>query len=457
MSRTVRPANHMRVRDALVYVTQKARSFGGIDLAVRYNPAVRRTVTHAMLACRSGDPQRRAEVVNRLTTTIIRRARETRYGRNFGDTLEAWPILAKSQVRQDPSALVIPGSVRVPATTGGTTGYPLPLYHSLRGIAAEQVFLDDLLSPHGLSWARARIAVLRGDAVKRVDDRQPPFARISHGGRRLILSSPHLTHATLDWFLQRVDAFKPDLLYSMPTMLANLLMLLAQTGRKLHVPLVLCSSECLDAKLYSRVQSELGAHVIDYYGQTERSAFAVRTGEEEWRFEPAYGRVELLTSPADEIVDGRRHVPIVATGYWSDSQPLIRYYTGDYAVVPASNHSDLTAIAMGDQPFFGIAGRDDEYVFTPDGRRIAALNHLPREVRNVLQVQVIQDALDHLLIRILATPQFGCEDQARLLANARAKVPACMKIEITPVDHLETTPQGKAPFILRRVTAPLPG
>ena len=238
-------------------------------------------------------------------------------------------------------------------------------------------------------------------------------------------------------------------------MLANLLMLLAQTGRTLHVPLVLASSERLDPELYCRIQRILSAPVIDYYGLTERSALAVRTGVEQWRFEPAYGRVEFLPTPSDEIVGSRRYVAIIAPGYWNGAQPLIRYNTGDNAIVPATGPVDLAAIAMGEQPFFDIAGRDDEYVFTPDGRRIAALNHLPRVVRNVLRVLVIQDAADHLAIRILATPQFGPDDYARLLANARAKVPESMKIEISAVDRLETTAQGKAPFIVRRIGSPM--
>lgn len=445
----------MLIRGGLVSATRRARSIGKIDLAVRYNPLVRRTVSTALRACRTGDPEQRDSVIENLTAAIIRRAQRTRYGRHFGPALEDWPVLDKTMVRDDPSAFIAPGRLRVPATTGGTTGSPLLLQHSLRCIAAEQVFLDDILAPHGLTWARARIAVLRGDTIKPADDLQPPFAKLTHGGRRLVLSSPHLSAARLDWYLDRLHAFRPDMLYVMPTMLANLLMLLEQTGRSLHVPLVLASSERLDNHLYHSVQSVLGAPVIDYYGQTERAALAVRTGDERWRFEPAYGRVELRPTGNDVIENGRRYVPIIATGFWNTAQPLIRYNTGDFAIVPESAQTDLAAIARGEKPFFGIAGRAEEFVFTPDGRRIAALNHLPRDVRHVLRLQVIQDSLDHLMIHVLATPHFGAEDSSRLLSNARLKVPSSMRIDIAAVDRLETTPCGKAPFIIRRV-APEP-
>ena len=174
MRRPVALIDCMWTRDALLYATQKARSIGAIDLAVRYNPLIRRVVIRTVCACRNGDSQQRAGAVERLTAAIIKRAQRTRYGRTFGDALEDWPVLSKDKVREDPHALVVPGSLRVPATTGGTTGFPLLLQHSLRCIAVEQVFLDDIVSAHGLSWARARIAVLCGDTVKRIDDPTPP-------------------------------------------------------------------------------------------------------------------------------------------------------------------------------------------------------------------------------------------------------------------------------------------
>lgn len=444
----------MRIRDGLVLVAGKAKSLGALDLALRYNPVVRRQVKEAIRRCRTGDPRQRRECADRLLGMVIRRARLTRYGRQFGNSIRDWPILTKAQLRDDPPAFVAPGLLRVPAATGGTTGLPLALNRSLRCVAAEQVFLDNLLAPHGLSWGRARVAVLRGDAIKRVDDCDPPFGRETHRGRRLILSSPHLSAATLGWYLERLAAFKPDILFAYPTTLANILMLMSGSSRRLRVPLVVTSSECLDAALYQTVQQEMGAAIIDYYGLAERSAFAVRESENRWMFDPAYGKIELISSPADEITDGQRYVPIIATGYWNDAQPLIRYDTGDRAMVPVSaDAAALEAIATGERPFFGIAGRSDEYVFTPDGRRIAGLNQVAREVQNVLRIQLVQEELDRIAIRVLVTPRFGSEDQAMVLGNARAKVPGSIAIDIQIVERLETTPRGKTPFIIRRVDA----
>lgn len=443
--------SRMLIRDGMVSATGYAKLSQAANLAVRYNPIVRRQVQATIRRFREADAAQREALSRDLTRRIIARARRTRYGRAFGDDLASWPVLSKQQLRADPRAFRVPGLLRVPADTAGSTGLPLLLQRSLRSIAAEQVFLDDLIAPHGLTWRSARVAVLRSEAFKPIDDDTPPFAKEALGGLRLILSSPHLTAASLDWYIKRLESFRPDILYVYPSALSNLLRLLIQSDRRLHIPLVVATSERLERAVFDAVPHRLGAEVIDYYGLAERSAFAVRRGPDRWFFEPAYGAIELIPTLEDPAAGGQRHVAILATGYWTDGFPLIRYDTGDRAIVAAdAGAADLRAIACGEAPFFGIAGRSEEYVFAPDGRRIGALNNFSREVRHLLQLQVVQEAADHIVLRALATPAFGDEDRARLMKNARGKIPGSMRVEIVVTDRLERLPNGKTPSVIRR-------
>lgn len=441
------------MRDNLALAAGKAKLIGVVDHAIRYNPLFRHRVQSVVQSVRTASaPQRRA-IIKTLTHRIIAQAHLTRYGSNFGDDLATWPVLTKAQLRDDPDAFLVAGLARVPAATAGTTGVPLLLHRSLRSIAAEQVFLDDLLAPHGLRWDQVRVAVLRGDAITpAVADESCRYGRLSHRGRRLTLSSLHLNADSLDWYWDRLRAFQPAILYVYATTAANLLRLLIQSRRRLHVPLVVASSERLDVGLYHAIEEHLGAKVIDYYGMAERSVLATRQSPQEWSFDPAYGNVELVASPEDPVVDGQRHVPIVATGFWTDAQPLIRYDTGDRAVIPAGAGADeCAAIAAGEAPFLGIAGRADEFLVAPDGLRLAGLNQLPREVRHLLQLQIVQETPQHVTLRVLAAPDFCRDDRERLMANARKKIPAAVRVEIGVVEHLEMLPSGKTPFVIRRI------
>jgi phenylacetate-CoA ligase len=94
----------------------------------------------------------------------------------------------------------------------------------------------------------------------------------------------------------------------------------------------------------------------------------------------AYGRVELLPSADDPILGGRRYVRIISTGFWNSAMPLIRYDTGDRAIVPAeANERDLEAISLGLLPFFGISGRDDDYILAPTGLKIGEVGVISRK------------------------------------------------------------------------------
>jgi hypothetical protein len=70
-------------------------------------------------------------------------------------------------------------------------------------------------------------------------------------------------------------------------------------------------------------------------------------------------------------------------------------------------------------------------------------------VDHLLQLQIVQAAPDNVIIRALVRPSFGAPEQARLEANARAKIPDSIAIRLELVDHLETSSQGKTPFVIR--------
>jgi len=205
----------------------------------------------------------------------------------------------------------------------------------------------------------------------------------------------------------------------------------------------------MEPGLRAAFEREWGATVFDYYGQAERACLAVAARAGEFWFNPAYGRVDLVPSNDDEIMGGRRHVSIVATGYWNSAMPLVRYDTGDRAIVCATaTADDLRAIALGLKPFLGVAGRSDEYVVAPGGMHIGGLNCIPWEVGHLLQAQIIQKS-NEIVIHALAEPGFGPIDRARLEANARAKIPGSMAIRVEVVERLQTSPHGKTPFVIR--------
>ncbi len=132
--------------------------------------------------------------------------------------------------------------------------------------------------------------------------------------------------------------------------------------------------------------------------------------------------------------------------------PLVRYDTGDTLLVPKSyGESELAEVALGRRPFLRLEGRDGEYLLTRQGIRIIGLNQIPREVENVLQVQLVQESFDSVAINVVTTAGFGAADAARLLEQAKAKIPSSLQLTLNVVDRLAATAGGKTPFVLRKI------
>jgi phenylacetate-CoA ligase len=417
-------------------IALKLKSLRLGDLAVRRNPLL---YAWARRQLEAPDPKQ--------LSRILWTARRTPYGKRVqgAETLDSWPLLEKETVRAAPGDFLAGPQLFVSkASTGGTSGAPLPLVRSLRSVVLEQAAIDAVIARLGVDPASARIAVLRGDNVKDPSDFRPPYWKFVASGRRMVLSSNHLNAATVAAYAEALERFSPDLLWAYPTSLESLCVPLERAALRLHVRRVLTSSEVLHSPVWRLAERVLGCRLADYYGQAERVAFAYAHSPGEYRFLPGYSHVELL--PA-----GNDCYEIVGTALWNHAMPLVRYRSGDLVRVAASSKErELKEIANGERPFGGVLGRDSDILISPDGVRLTGIDHFQREVRHLRRIQVIQESATEVRVLVLGTPEFADEDAAQLETNIRRKLPASMRVDIECVAALERTGLGKTPFVIHR-------
>jgi phenylacetate-CoA ligase len=383
---------------------------------------------------------------------ILQAAAKTQFGRSVGasDDIASWPLLDKNSVRESPTAFHSGTSwFTAHASTGGTTGMPVQLIRSPEAIVAEQVCLDRMMIGLGVEPMNARTAVLRGDNIKDPTDMTPPFWRHTLGGRRLLLSSNHLTEATLIHYLRELRAFEPEVLWVYPSSLELLCRLISAAGETFKIPRVLSSSEVLKPGAWLLARQVLGCKIADYYGQAERIAFAHGFAPTQYFFLPGYSFVELIPHSSDGSAPA---FEIVGTSLWNEAMPLIRYRTGDLLRLPWNyGEGEREQIAYGMLPFEGVIGRDQEVLYAPEGMRVlTGIDHIQREVEHIVRIQVVQDALDRVLIRVVPARGFNEADEKRLERNARNKIPRSIDLRIEVTETLERTQQGKTPFVIHR-------
>jgi len=427
----------------------RLRDSDAINSLLRYNvvaTASPRRITRDYEASSDEDKRR---IRSALLKDTIADARTTTYGANFGDDIDDWPILSKDRLRTDVDDFGGPTTLKIGAGTGGTTGQPIALSRSISSIAVERFFIEQLVRPFGLSLKSSRTAVLRADEIKNPSDTSPPYGVHRFGARHLILSNPHLNRDTVGWYIDAIKRHGTEILYVYPSMLENLIELAKLSSLKLQVPLVLSSSETVAPALFDEVQDTLGATLVDYYGLGERVALASVGPDRQYYFNPLYGRVELIDMQ-EAADDGNALYRIIATGFWNRAMPLIRYDTGDIAIVRRIDENRIDEIQIGERGFVGILGRRSEYIVGPDGSRISGLNHLPRGVDNLVRMQVYQPSPDAVEIRLRPGPGFSQQAMRQLKENVDAMIPPTIHVDIVQEAEFDKAPNGKTPFVVRK-------
>src|SRR4051812_25530812 len=119
---------------------------------IRRNPFFYESSRRLLDECESMDlAKRRAWSEGQIQRTLALASR-TRYGRAVGggQNLDNWPLLEKEKLRNNLGEFTQGATwLSAPASTGGTTGIPLRLVRSLRGVVFEQACQDMLIEQLG--------------------------------------------------------------------------------------------------------------------------------------------------------------------------------------------------------------------------------------------------------------------------------------------------------------------
>lgn len=421
---------------------------------VRRNPLYYFAVQRELIKLDVADIGELESWTQRRLQKVLSAARHSAYGQSIGAprALQDWPLLDKERVRNNPQSFCQGRSwahrlLHARASTGGTTGLPLKLFRSPESVVAEQVCQDAAITGLGIDPRHAKVAVLRADPIKDPSDMKPPFWTYTLAGRRLVLSSNHLSEQTLAYYIEELRKFAPELLWVYPTALESLCLLLLRAGERVAIPRVLSSSEVLGPAVWDQARAALGCAIVDRYGQAERVACAHAFAPGAYRFVPGYSHVELILDSEEEAT---ALYEIVGTSLWNMAMPLVRYRTGDLVRLPRSYGArEIEEVALGARTFEGVLGRMNDVLLAPDGTRVLiGINHIPRDVEHLMRLQIVQETPDRVVLRVLAAPGFSDADAQQLLRNARQKIPEPVDVQVEVTDELQRTARGKTPYVI---------
>lgn len=389
----------------------------------------------------------------RLNATIQRARTEVPYYRALGERalrsaeeLRDLPLLSKDQVKAAGKSLVSTGrhGRLLEIHTGGTTGKPLTVYCDRSTLQRNYAFFARLREWAGIPRA-GRVATFAGRRIVPAEE-GAPYWRHNRAANALLFSSYHISATTVDAYLAALTEFRPDLIDSYPSSLQPLATRILERGPgAIHPRAIITSSETLLPDARHDLVTAFGCAVFDHYGSAEMAAMVTQCEEGRYHVNPEFGIVEVLR-------DGEPARPgelgeIVATGFINPVMPMLRYVTGDSAVVGDAGCACGRHFPVLER----IEGRMDDVIITPDGRRVGRLDPIFKAVASLYETRIVQDRADHVRVEAVIRGELPIAEERVLLEELRARLGSSMAIDFVRVPSIARTGRGKLRTVVREI------
>lgn len=350
-------------------------------------------------------------------------------GGSGGLGLDAFPIATKSGIKNNMEMYISSEELdHYTAQTGGTTGEPLKLLLDKDSIFREKAFIYHHWSKLGYDFRSSRLITFRGVDVKNKICKYNPIYN------EIIVSPFYLNNRNIHKYLKVINGFKADYFHGYPSAIKNFCRILDEEKLTLAKDIkgVFFISEEVREEDRRYIEKILKCKTLSFYGHSERAAFAEENGDGYYDFNKLYGHTELL--PTGEKNEFR----IIATGFLNRKMPLIRYDTGDIAVI--------------DDNGIRIKGRShDQYLVGRSGERISLASKVFHDgtFGALAKYQFYQGKPGYVQIRILDR---GIEKKkARLESFLKKKFEGVLEFEIIPAEALELTQRGKEKILIQHI------
>lgn len=369
------------------------------------------------------------------------------------DSLSRLPLLTKSIVKADPTALVadnLSPKQLIRSGTGGSTGMPVPFYRdSLYMRRSAALKWRNLMwtgwamgEPRARIWGSAFDVRLSSHLIDRTIkwlDNQVTFPAFA------------MTEASMtDWHHQ-VRAMRPVIVEGYTNPLVAFTRYVREQGWRLDdlgVKGVINAAETLYEPQRRFLEESYGCHVFNRYGGRELSDIAheCRCGTlhlcDDWVVAEV---VDADGNPLPPGVTGQ----IVLTGLHNFAMPFIRYAVEDVGALLPADHACPCGL-----PFRGLArveGRIQDLIVLPQGGYVAGeiFPHLFKDF-DVRRFQVVQEEVASVSVDLIAGPQLSTANQQYLVEKLQAYLPG-VTVSLHLVDDIPATASGKFRFTVSKV------
>lgn len=351
--------------------------------------------------------------------------------------LENWEILEKQVLRTQASEFVADDcnpAKMFREHTSGTTGTPLNLWMTKKTLK----YWYSLSEARWRCWngvsKNDRWAILGGQLITPISQKKPPFWVWNAGLKQLYMSSYHLAPDLIGEYLNALRKYRIHYLWGYTSALYSLAQKVLSENRKdIKMAVVITNAEPLFDYQKELISEAFNCPVRETYGMAEMVAAASECESNNLHQWSDAGIIE-----AENHFGTNQPADFICTGLVNPDMPLIRYRIGDCGIF-----SHKTCDCGRTLPLMGkIEGRNDDVLFTRDGRRIGRLDPIFKNNFSLIEAQLIQESLNKITVKFVPADNFSERDEKDLSNRIRERL-GDVEVKLEKVLQIPRTERGK--------------
>jgi phenylacetate-CoA ligase len=392
---------------------------------------------------------------NVLNNSVYYRNSASKAGFNPGNIsdireLKKFPVIKKSDVKEHYDEILNKKCASYKFTSSGTTGTSLNVWLDQEAYQREYAYRWHYLAIAGAS-RKDKFAYFLGNDLHPSYKQKPPFHLIDYYEHAIFFSLFHMSDENLKYYLYSFNHFKPSFVKGYPSGLYVFAKFIKENGLTVHKPKALFSaSETLHDFQKEYLEEVFQCPVYQWYGQVETTVNIHECENRNLHVMEEYGLLELLNENGDDAQPGEV-ASAIATGWGNKAFPLIRYNTGDNMILSLNQ---TCSCGRRGRIIEKIMGRDEDFIITPEGKRIGRLDFIFKPLNTVVESQIIQESIDQILIKIVPMTGYSPEDEKLLRGMVSKYIGKSINVKIELVKSIERTANGKIRYVISKVKQP---
>ena len=371
------------------------------------------------------------------------------------EDLRLFPVLIKEDIRDRLPEILsdnLPKEELIKTATGGTTGSSFVFYRDLNCHLQRQAI--DLVYNLWADWKVGDKTAILWGAPQDLGGYSAFKQNLKNllVDRTMVLDFFNVSPQSMDKFSRHMLRFHPKIIYGYSQAIYLLAQYVAQNlPGKIRVKSAICTAEPLYPSQRELIQNTFECEVFDRYASREFGLIASECLlHEGFHLVADSVYIEILKdgapAPKGEVGD------LVITDLVNYGMPFIRYKIGDtgaWEIKECSCGSNLPLLK-------NLVGRDTDFLVTPAGGVISgvAIMALLTQYGNrtgIAQMQIIQESIKDLSVRVVKGPQFTSGDTLHIKTTLHRLFGSQARLDFEFVSEIPKEKSGKFRYTISQV------